>query len=302
VVSPRAIKQFTVLAEELHFGRAAQRLGMSQPPLSQAMMRLEEELGVELLDRTGRKIGLTRAGHVFLDETRRLTEQQALAIDHTRAAHHGIRGTIALGFVGSVSYGLLPELLIKFRSAYPDISFELRELTSSEQLRDLEARRIEIGIIRLPLIGTDAFSMKAIKRERMIAVLPKDHVLSMRKTVSLTQLADETFIMFPPHRSLSLLAKTIMACHAAGFSPRVGPQAWQMSTMMSLVAAKAGIALLPAQVRNIPHPGVIYREVKGDDHHLDLEIALLWRRDNRSGLCQTVIDAIPAARHKASSS
>ena len=295
MLSSRALEHFIVLAEELHFGRAANRLHISQPPLSQAIMRLEQTIGVQLFLRKSRSVSLTDAGNVFLVEARRLVEQQELAIAHTREACIGMTGRISLGFVGSVSYGLLPELLSKFRRAYPDIVFDLRELPSSGQLSAFRTEQIELGIVRLPLSNANDLEMKVIERERMIAVLPIGHPLAKRQIVDLKLLADETFMMFPSHLVLSLHAKTMMACHAAGFSPRTGLEAWQMPTMVSLIAAQMGIALLPEQVKHIPHPGVVYRDVTGDQGHLNLEIALAWRLQNRSRICQQVIDAIPAA-------
>ncbi|MEQ5843759.1 LysR family transcriptional regulator [Paraburkholderia acidicola] len=295
MLSSRALEQFIVLAEELHFGKAANRLHISQPPLSQAIMRIEQTIGVQLFLRESRSVSLTDAGSVFLVEARRLVEQQELAIAHTREACVGMTGRISLGFVGSVSYGLLPELLSKFRRTYPDIVFDLRELPSSGQLSAFRTEQIELGIVRLPLSNANDLEMKVIKRERMIAVLPVGHPLAKRQIIDLKLLVDETFMMFPSHLVLSLHAKTMMACHAAGFSPRTGLEAWQMPTMVSLIAAQMGIALLPEQVKHIPHPGVVYRDVTGDEGHLNLEIALAWRPQNRSKICQQVIDVIPVA-------
>lgn len=292
MISARALTQFIVLAEELHFGRAAQRLHMSQPPLSQAIMRLEETLQVRLLDRSRQAVALTDAGAVFLQEAHRLLEQQALAISHARQADAGLSGTVVLGFVGSVSYGLLPELLVRFRAEYPDVKFDLRELPSSDQVQELHARRIDLGLVRLPLAHAHDFHLKVVRRERMIAVLPIGHRLAARRTVRLADLADETFMVFPISRVPSLHAQTLTACQAAGFSPKVALEAWQMPTMVSLVAAGVGVALLPEQIKNIPHAGVVYRDIRDSFAGLDLEIALAWRKDLRSTLCQRIVDAV----------
>ena len=291
----RALRQFIVVAEELHMGRAAERLHISQPPLSQAMMRLEAAIGVKLFLRANRAIKLTEAGRVFLDEAHRLLAQEAQAITHTRQVSAGLSGNIVLGFVGSVSYGLLPELITKFRRDHPEIGFDLRELPSGDQLEELEAKRIDLGIVRLPLANAADCHLKTIKRERMIAVLPRGHRLASARSIRLRELAQETFMMFPPHRVPSLHAKTVTACHAAGFSPRVALEAWQMPTMVSLVAAGVGITLLPAQIREIPHGGVIYKEIKDPIEALNLEIALAWRKNNTSKLVQRVVDEIPKA-------
>jgi DNA-binding transcriptional LysR family regulator len=289
MISARALQQFIVLAEELHFGRAAARLHMSQPPLSQALARLEERLGVRLLDRAGKAVALTEGGRVFLDEARALLRQQEQAVLHTRAASAGQRGTVAMGFVGSVSYGLLPELLALYRREAPAITVQLHEMPSTDQREALDAGRIDLGIVRLPLADADGLRMQTIRRERMVAVLPKGHRLAQRRAIGLAELADETFMVFPPERVLSLHAKTLLACQAAGFSPRTGLTAWQMPTMVSLVAAGQGVALLPAQTMHMPHPGVRYRPLQDRNDHLALEIALAWREDRASPACRRIV-------------
>ena len=298
MISSRLLTQFIAVAEELHFGRAARRLHMSQPPLSQAIQRLEEQIGVPLFSRANRTITLTDAGRVFLKEAHNLEDQQAQAIAHARQAGAGLKGTIVLGFVGSVSYGLLPDLLTHFRKRHPDVAFDLRESTSTESIAELKARRIDVGIVRLPLGDANNIEMRIIKRERMIAVLPKDHPLGVLPAIPLASLTDETFMMFPPDRVFSLHAKTLLACQAAGFSPRIGMDAWQMPTMVSLVAAGVGVALLPSQILNIPHPGVIYRELEDASEHLELDIALAWLRDDRSRLRETFVEAVVAHAHQ----
>lgn len=253
-------------------------------------MRLERTVGVQLLDRARNALCLTDAGVVFLHEAHQLLAQHSLAIDHTREACAGVRGTVSLGFVGSVSYQLLPELLTQFKGEFPGVKFDLRELPSADQVIELLGRRIDMGIVRLPLANANDLELKVIRRERMVAVLPKSHPLALRKSIRLAELADETFMVFPLSRVPSLHMQTLMACQAAHFSPRVALEAWQMPTMVSLVAAGIGVALLPEQITSIPHPGVVYRALKDDHTGLDLEIALAWHKDLRSPLCQRIID------------
>lgn len=292
MISARLISQFLVLAEELHFGRAALRLHMSQPPLSQAINRLEQILDVRLFDRTNKAVTLTDAGRVFREEARRLQEQQERAILHTRQAAKGFSGTLSMGFVGSVSYGLLPELLSQFHTQYPDVGIDLRELTSAEQIQELNSRRIDLGIVRIPLYGAADLDFTVIARERMVAVLPRDHPLARQPSISLVSLADEQFMMFPPHKVASLHAKTVMACHAAGFSPKISLESWQMPTMVSLVNAGMGVALLPSQIQSVSHPGVAYCAIKDECEHLDLEIAVAVRKDNTSRLTRVLIESL----------
>lgn len=290
MISTRLLTQFIVVADELHFGRAAIRLHMSQPPLSQAIIRLESMLKVKLLTRSKKSISLTDAGKIFLEEAKQLIAQEEQAIVRTRLAAHGFSGTLTVGFVGSVSYGLLPKILAKFQHDYPEIAFDLKELTSSEQVQELQAKRIDIGIVRLPLAKTDNLKLSVILKERMIAVLPHKHPLANRDSISLASLKNEQFMMFPVHKVFSLHAKTLMACQAAGFSPRISLESWQMPTMVSLVAAEVGVALLPSQIQSIPHPGVRYCTLKDKINHLDLEIAVAWNPDISSRLTEKFIE------------
>jgi DNA-binding transcriptional LysR family regulator len=288
----KQLKQFIVVAEELHFGRAAARLHIEQPPLSQAIMRLEEIVGIELLARTKRAVGLTEAGRIFLEDARRLINLKDQAIERARHAREGSAECLTLGLVGSVSYGLLPEFLSRFRKEHPNVSFELSELSSIEQIEELNTKRIDAGILRVPVYNATGLNMRIVTRERMVAVLPAKHPLAHKSKIHLASLSEEKFVMFPANRVPSLQVKTLMACHAAGFSPTVALEAWQMLTVVSLVAAGMGIALIPSQIRNTPHPGVVFRDLLDESEHLDLEIAIAWRRDNNSQLLQRFIDSI----------
>lgn len=290
MITSRVLVQYIAVAEELHFGKAARRLHISQPPLSQAIRRLEESLGVALLKRTSRTVTLTGAGQVFLREAYRLLEQKESAIKHTRAADAGLAGKIAVGFACSISHGLLPDILARFLRTHPNAQCDLHELPSIDQLQELDAQRIDVGIVRLPLANVDSFATKFIWRERMIVALPRNHFLCAEETIPLTRLAEETFIALP-----SLLAKTMMSCQAAGFSPRVSMEIRQMPIVVGLVAAGMGIALVPEQSRHVSHQGVEYRALEDDIDHLKLEVALAWRHDQCSITCREFIESIPAA-------
>ncbi len=291
--SRRVLRQYIVLAQELHFGRAAARLHMSQPPLSQAIARLEANLQVQLLDRNGRSVALTQAGKTFLYEAQMMLHQYDQAVLRTRTTGHGETGVVKLGFVGSVSYGLLPTLLARYRQELPGIEVLPVELTSAEQIQSLKVRSIDLAIVRTPLAGIDDFELKVIQRERMIAVLPACHPLARKRALKLQQLKDETFLVFPADRVLSLHAKTLMACHAAGFSPRIGLSAWQMPTMVGLIAAGMGVALLPEQIENMPHAGVVYRPLTDLSEFLDLEIALAWNADIQNPASVNIVRTTP---------
>jgi DNA-binding transcriptional LysR family regulator len=282
MISLRRLTQFIIVAEELHFGRAAARLHMAQPALSNAVKRLEETVGVELLTRTKRSVKLTTAGSVFLAEAPGLIAQGDRAVDQARQASQGLIGRIVVGFVGSLSYELVPRILRDLHARLPGVDVDLRELLSKEQVNDLLARRIDVGILRLPISNAGDLKLRVIERERLIAVLPAGHRLAQAEALRLSDIADEQFMVFPPDKIPSLHAKFLLACHDAGFNPRIFLEATQISSMVSLIAAGVGIALLPRQVRSIAHPGVVYKEIADRSKHLSLEIALAWRGENVS--------------------
>lgn len=292
MIPGRLLAQFVAVAEELHFGKAALRLHMAQPPLSQAIKNLEELVGVPLLSRNKHFVALTPAGAAFLEEARELLARGQKAIDVARRASQGLTGTIAVGFVGSVSYELLPRILLDFRAHFPLIHIDLTELTSTEQIDNLRARKIDLGIVRLPLNNAADMELRTIATERLIAVLPQDHRLAGAKTLRLKDLADEAFMIFPPDRIPSLHAKFLLACEKAGFSPRIVLEAWQMASMVSLVAAKMGVALLPSQVRTIPHPGVVYKDISDQSEHLELKIAAAWQPGVISGGVRSMLSVL----------
>lgn len=295
MITGRLLTQFIAVAEELHFGRAAARLHMAQPPLSQAIKHLEELVGVQLLARSKHFVGLTPAGRAFLEEARELLARGQQAIDTARRASKGLTGRVTIGFVGSVSYELLPRILRAFRTRFPAIHVDLRELTSTEQIESLRARKIDLGIVRLPLNNAADIDLRTIETERFIAVLPKDHRLAKAATLRLEDLAEDPFMIFPAEKIPSLHAKFLMACEQAGFSPRIALEAWQMASMVSLVATGMGVVLLPAQVRNSPHPGVVYKDLDNRSEHFELKIAVAWRSEGISAGVHSLLSVLDGA-------
>lgn len=272
----RHLRYFAAVAEELHFGRAARKLHISQPPLSMQIRALEEELGVTLLNRTQRSVSLTQAGNALLVEARHILARVDQAILTTRRAGRGEIGELLVGFISVADYNVLPEVLREFRRRFPLVNLTLREATSDTQLRDLIAGRIDVGFV-LPPVNEPALESVAILREPLIAALPEKHPLARKPgKLALEKLGDAPFILFPRPNAPGLYDDIVSCCKAAGFSPRVEQEAIQMQTIVSLVSAELGVALIPASMMHLQRTGVVYKELRNGSP--PIEIHLVWRR------------------------
>ncbi|HEX4205725.1 MAG TPA: LysR family transcriptional regulator [Ktedonobacteraceae bacterium] len=288
----RHLRYFVTVAEELHFGHAAQRLRIAQPPLSQQIRQLEEELGVQLFLRTRRSVSLTEAGVAFLVEAQRVLEQAKHAIEVAQRTDRGERGQLIIGFVGSATYGLLPKLLHRFRERFPDVTLVLHELTTGQQIQALHEQRIHLGVLRHP-VAQDSLMTEAFTREALIVALPEQHHLATQKSLSLSALAGEPFVLFPRHLGAGLYDHILSLCQQAGFSPRVTQEAIQMQTMVGLVAAGFGICLVPASLQQLRQEGVVYCEL--NEAPACVELALAWRRDDTTPVLCTFLDLVREA-------
>jgi len=291
VIELRHLRYFIAVAEELHFGRAAERLHMAQPPLSQQIRQLEAELGFQLFHRTRRKVELTEAGHVFLEEARKVLHQMNLAIQTGRQASRGEAGQLTIGFVSSAAYNVLPEVLRHFRNQAPGVTLELQELTTDQQITRLREGRLDLGFVRLP-IEDPTFATITVLREPLVVALPAQHPLAALTQVPLGSLAPEAFILFPRPLAPGLYDQIISLCQGADFSPRVVQEAIQMQTIVSLVAAEIGIALVPQSLQNLQRTGVIYKPLL--EPTPQAAIALIWRSLNPTPTVQHFIHTAQA--------
>ncbi|GAP99473.1 aromatic hydrocarbon utilization transcriptional regulator CatR [Leptolyngbya sp. NIES-2104] len=273
------MRYFVAVAEELHFGHAAQRLQIAQPPLSQQIRQLEQELGVELLYRTKRTVRLTEAGQAFLQQARQILVQSEQAIEVAQRASRGEVGRLAIGFVGSATCSLLPDVVRSFRRQFPDVRLLLHEMTTSEQLEALHDDRIQIGFL-CPPINDAELSVETVLQESFVAVLPEVHPLATQTQLSLASLAEESFILSPRHLGSGFHDQIIRLCQQVGFMPQVTQEAIQMQTILSLVAAELGVALVPASLQTLQRAGVVYKPLEGQT--LDVELAMVWRSANSS--------------------
>nr|WP_214652175.1 LysR substrate-binding domain-containing protein [Novosphingobium jiangmenense] len=250
----RQLRYFNALAETLNFHRAAERLHISQPPLTVAIRKLEEDLGVALFERDPRGVRLTTAGLAAIAPAREALAAAEKVREAVRQGAAGLRGRLSVGFIGSAIGDLLPRIVPPFRKAYPEVELALEELNSVEIVRAIAARRLDIGLVRLPVMDSAPVAIDVIEEDELVAVLPASDVLARRKTLDLGALADRAFIIYSP---VSVLHATIrLACHRAGFAPRVAQEAVQVQTILSLVEAGLGVALVPARSARFAGAGV----------------------------------------------
>jgi DNA-binding transcriptional LysR family regulator len=260
MIELRLYRYFAAVAEHLHFGRAAEALGIAQPPLSQQIQALERQLGVELLRRTKRKVELTEPGRVFLAQVYQVLQAAGQAEDAARRAGRGEMGRLAIGMVSSATYeDLIPAAVLRFRERFPDVALELQERTTNEQVELLHRGTIQIGFVRPP-IQDPTVTLEVVKREPLVIALPAAHRLAKQARVALAELGADAWIMLPPELGLGFYDMVLGVCLRAGFTPVVSHVASQIHTMVGLVAAGLGVTLVPASVRNLRRPGVVYRE------------------------------------------
>ncbi len=282
------MRYFVMVAEELHFGRAARRLNIAQPALSQQVRQLEDELGFSLFKRDKHRVELTEPGRVFLDEAHLILIQVQRARDVAERAHLGASGRVVMGFVGSATYHVVP-LLHAYRAQFPLVHTILQQMKTNDQLQALHEKRIDVGVIR-PTISSPEINLEVIHREAFFVAFPSRHRLAANPLVTIHDLADEPFIM-TPHRFGSSYYDTIMrCCYEAGFRPNVVLEAPEILTIVAFVAAGMGIALVPESFQSQQNSGVQYRPLTGTSQRL--ELALAWRSGEQSEVVHQLIATI----------
>ncbi|AOY92947.1 LysR family transcriptional regulator [Cupriavidus sp. USMAA2-4] len=278
----RQLRYFVTVAEELHFGRAARRLAMTQPPLSQQIQALEEEIGVPLFQRTRRSVALTPVGQQWLPEVRRVLADAAALPGLAQRLARGELGSLALAFVSTADYGILPDLLRRFRARHPEVQLQLREATSDVQFEALAEGSIDAGLVIRPQMAAlpAGLSYVPLMREPLVLAVPEGwrgrrDSLGGEAPVSLREVANEPLIIFP-RRSAPAFYDIITGCYAReGIHPAIAQEAIQMQTIVSLVSAGMGVALVPASLCNLRRTGVSYLPLHGDLP--PIETGLAWR-------------------------
>ncbi|MBP0628016.1 LysR family transcriptional regulator [Cupriavidus sp. AcVe19-1a] len=295
----RQLRYFVTVAEELHFGRAAQRLSMTQPPLSQQIQALEEELGVPLFVRTRRSVALTPAGAQWLPEVRRVLADAAALPGLAQRLARGELGSLSLAFVSTADYGILPDLLRRFRARHPAVQLQLREATSDVQLEALLEGTIDAGLVIRPQLPAmpHGLAYLPLVSEPLVLAVPDGWRppggLAQDGTVSLRDAASEPLIIFP-RRSAPAFYDIITGYYAReGLVPAIAQEAIQMQTIVSLVSAGMGVALVPASLCNLRRTGVSYLALR--ESGPQIETGLAWRDGGSAGVAPVLRSFIEIA-------
>jgi DNA-binding transcriptional LysR family regulator len=259
------LRYFAVLAEELHFGRAAERLAITQPPLSSGIKALEEELGVRLFERSSKHVALTPAGHAYLAEVRVVLDRVASAGEVARAVAAGLRGRLDIGFTGSMVYRDMPRIVRAFGARAPGIEVNLREMSSGEQIEALLRRQLHAGFVNASTVPPRLLCQR-LAADHFMCCLPEGHALARAPAVPLLALAQETFVMFARDMAPANHDNVIALLHRAGIHPHTRPAARQWLTVVSLVALGMGVAVAPASLAQAGVQGVRFVPIEGLNH------------------------------------
>ena len=283
----RHLRYFVAVAEELHFGRAALRLHLAQPPLSQQIRKLEEILGYPLFFRTSRAVKLTSAGEVFLERARRTLRNVQEDMQEARSVGRGEEGFLRVGFIGSGMLTALPAMLGRYRRLYPKVNLQLHESYTSAVVQKLLKGELDAGFLR-DSGQASGIEIEPLFSEPFIAVLPKKHPLANRKTISARDLRDEPFVFFTPSAGTLAYEKPVSLCEEHGFRPHVVQEAPQWLTIMRLVGAGLGVTIAPACVKQIAAPNVVCLSLRRATVESDIELAY------RTGEDRAIVEAIAA--------
>ena len=283
------LRSFVAVATELHFGRAAKRLNMTQPPLSRQIQLLEQDLDVQLFIRTSRSVQLTPAGRAFLVEARALLQQSEAAKQAARLAARTNSGSVTVGFIGATTYGFLPRLVTKARTELPSIDLTFREMTTAEQIDALTFGRIDLGLVR-PIADQREIVSACVLREHLALALPLDHPLAVRRRPELAQIDGEPFIMYSSEgRYMNELLTG--AFRSAGIQPLYVQQMSHAQAILSLVSTGMGMAIVPEETRNACFDNVVVRPIQLGPG-VAAELHAVWLPNDRNPAMSALRDLI----------
>jgi DNA-binding transcriptional LysR family regulator len=299
IMNTRHLRQFVVLAETLHFGHAAKRLHMTQPPLSRQIVALEASLGIELFSRHSRSVALTPAGESFYLNARRILDEFDFAVRAAQATARGERGELRIGFTMCSAWSIVPELLASFGETYPDVILKLSETLPRDLQNALLSGEVDVGISFPQTIG-NALNYRQLFQEPLCAVLPEQHPLVKQQEreslqlhssskLAVADLANEQFVMFPASTAPELHAAVLACCHHAGFQPHIRLETHLQQTIVNLVARGLGVSLVPDSMRRMQLQGAVFRTL---DYSPAVEQGLFWSEHNRNPCLQPFMELI----------
>jgi DNA-binding transcriptional LysR family regulator len=289
-VDIRQLNYFIAVAEERHFGRAAKRLHMAQPPLSQQIRQLEDLIGVQLFNRTTRRVDLTAAGQLLLDRGRQIVNDVATLQADVYQVGKGATGVLRVGFSGSATYGVMPQVARLAKQLLPGLSLALHgEMLTPSMEAGLRNGTLDAALLRPPVTAQD-IDYRTVAREPLVVALPSFSALAVDQPVAMHELQDQDFIAYPPE---SVLYRTTAdLCRQAGFQPRITQVVGETSTMLAFVAAGGGVAVMPSSVQAFQLEGVAYRAIENVP---DVELAVAWMRGHHSALLKNFLDVVVTA-------
>ena len=269
----RHLRYFVAVAEELHFGRAALRLHLAQPPLSQQICKLEEMLGYPLFDRTSRSVALTAAGAVFLERAQRTLRNVQRDIEETQSIGRGEVGSLHIGFVGSAMLTTLPAIFRRYGAAFPKVRLHLHESFTSKVVEGLENGTLDAGLLRDPGRLDANLNATTVYAEPFVAVLPANHSCAGQKSISPTSLRHDPFVHYPRSAGAYAYDKPLALCEAHGFRPQIVQEASHWLTILRLIGAGLGVSIAPACVQRIASPDTVCLALEGVEAVSTIELA-----------------------------
>lgn len=270
------LRHFVAVADELHFGRAAKKLKMAQPPLSQSIMRLEESLGARLFDRSTRNVKLTAAGAALLPEAREIIARTALAERLVERMGTGDLARLRVGFVPMTTTVVLPQAIKAFRRAWPSVEVQLHERTSAAQVEALHAGELDLGILSRERVDTRGLQVRPLERTGLVAAIPSNWPLARRTALKIADLAGTPLVLFPQQVAPEFYTPLAAACRIAGFAPRVAHRVGQPYTMLTLVAQELGVGLVPESAQHVGIDGVTFVPLRELPAAMTQEVVLAW--------------------------
>ena len=288
----RHLRYFITVADEQSFSRAAERLHIAQPPLSQQIQALEIELGVQLFNRKTRPLQLTLAGQTLLAEARAILVKLEQAVHQTQRIHQGELGYLTVGFTSSIANGIFPEIMRTYRQQYPEVKLILEEENSATLIQRLRDRQTDMIFLYLydEIFAANDLETLALTQEPLVVVLPQNHPLTAQAEISISDLKNEEIVM-PLHQVVSDLPDQIYhLCSQAGFVPKVAQTAVFMVTILGLVAGETGISILPSHVQNLQRQAVVYRPIQ--EQTTTIKLTAVWLHNNSSTILQQFLNII----------